>query len=385
MQINKIYLGIALCACSLTAHAQKSLNRQQAATAAAKASADLLLRLQPAAEKVWQEKAIHFGNYVTPIEWRIFGEKPSDGRSLYISMHGGGGAPASVNDQQWKNQIGLYKPAEGVYVAPRAPTNTWNLWHEQHMDNIMDSLIRYAIIMEGVNPNKVYITGYSAGGDGTFQLAPRMADHWAAGAMMAGHPGDADARNLRNLPFAIYMGGLDSAYNRNGLAAVWKAKLDSLQRQDPGGFVHDVQIYPDRGHWMNRRDTAAIPWMAKFLRNPAPKKVIWVQDDRLRSHFYWLQTGTQPAEQGNIAEVSIEGNEVRIAQNTYRELYINLNDALLDLDKPVIVTQNGKQLFKGKLKRSESIIQQTVEEYQDAAMVYSARLIVQGTSVSAAK
>jgi poly(3-hydroxybutyrate) depolymerase len=50
--------------------------------------------------------------------------------------------------------------------------------------------------------------GYSAGGDGVFQIAPRMADHWAAAAMMAGHPGDAAALNLRNLPFTIFMGGL---------------------------------------------------------------------------------------------------------------------------------------------------------------------------------
>ncbi|MGC6489019.1 MAG: hypothetical protein ACON4Z_15325, partial [Planctomycetota bacterium] len=58
---------------------------------------------------------------------RTFGEAPAGGRSLWISMHGGGGAPARVNDGQWNNQIELYQPKEGIYVAPRAPTNTWNL------------------------------------------------------------------------------------------------------------------------------------------------------------------------------------------------------------------------------------------------------------------
>ncbi len=44
-------------------------------------------------------------------------------------MHGGGAVPVQVNDQQWLNQIQLYRPEEGIYVAPRAPTNTWNLSH----------------------------------------------------------------------------------------------------------------------------------------------------------------------------------------------------------------------------------------------------------------
>ena len=58
---------------------------------------------------------------------KVFGDAPEGGRSLWISMHGGGGAPARVNDGQWKNQIKLYQPKEGIYVAPRAPTDTWNL------------------------------------------------------------------------------------------------------------------------------------------------------------------------------------------------------------------------------------------------------------------
>ncbi len=39
-----------------------------------------------------------------PFEMKVFGEKPKDGRSLIISMHGGGGAPKRVNDKQWENQ-----------------------------------------------------------------------------------------------------------------------------------------------------------------------------------------------------------------------------------------------------------------------------------------
>jgi hypothetical protein len=67
---------------------------------------------------------------------RVLGKKPADGYSLYISMHGGGSAPSRVNDQQWANQIRLYTPAEGIYIAPRAPWDDWNMWFKPALDEL---------------------------------------------------------------------------------------------------------------------------------------------------------------------------------------------------------------------------------------------------------
>ena len=83
-----------------------------------------------------------------PFWYAVYGDKPKTGRSLYISMHGGGGAPPQVNSQQWENQKRLYKPEEGVYVAPRAPTDTWNLWHQGHIEELFRELIRHMVVCE---------------------------------------------------------------------------------------------------------------------------------------------------------------------------------------------------------------------------------------------
>ena len=83
----------------------------------------------------------------------------------------GGGAPSAVNDKQWENQKKLYTLDEGIYLAPRAPTDTWNLWHQAHIDPLFDRLISDLVVLEDVNPDRVYLMGYSAGGDGVFQLA----------------------------------------------------------------------------------------------------------------------------------------------------------------------------------------------------------------------
>ena len=89
----------------------------------------------------------------------------------------------------------------------------------------------------GVDPDRVYLLGYSAGGDGVWQLAPRMADRFAAAAMMAGHPNEAGVAGLRNLPFGIFMGGADAAYDRNRIAAEKSAELAKLHAADPGGYL----------------------------------------------------------------------------------------------------------------------------------------------------
>jgi poly(3-hydroxybutyrate) depolymerase len=71
------------------------------------------------------------------------------------------------------------------------------------------------VLKEIVNPNKIFMTGYSAGGDGIYHLGPMLAD-WLAGAgMMAGHPNGVELYNVRNIAFSIQVGGKDSAYNRN--------------------------------------------------------------------------------------------------------------------------------------------------------------------------
>ena len=116
-----------------------------------------------------------------------------------------------MNDGQYENQKRLYTPKEGVYFVPRAPTNTWNLWHQGHIDGFFQRVIENMMLFEDVNPNRVYIMGYSAGGDGVYQLAPRLADRLAAAAMMAGHPNETQPDGLRNLPFTLHMGANDGS------------------------------------------------------------------------------------------------------------------------------------------------------------------------------
>ncbi|HWE95562.1 MAG TPA: hypothetical protein VG269_16475 [Tepidisphaeraceae bacterium] len=354
------------------AFAAAALSKDQAEKARQMLWDDHLADLRATREKEWKDEAITIGSHTLRFKQRQFGDKPKEGWSLYISMHGGGNAPAEVNDQQWENQIHLYTPKEGIYIAPRAPTNTWNLWHEGHIDDLYDRLLEDAFAVADVNPNRVYIMGYSAGGDGVYQLAPRMADRWAAAAMMAGHPNDASPLGLRNIGFAIHVGALDNGYNRNKVAGEWKQKLDDLHTADPKGYVHVVELHPGRGHWMEREDAVAVDWMAGFTRNPIPEKVVWKQAGTTHERFYWLAVPPKEAKGGSLAIVSREGQKIEIEKaEGVTHLVVMLNDAMLDLDKPVTITMKGRELFKGVVPRTIGSLQATIAGRGDPFLTFS--------------
>lgn len=356
---------------------KKKLDRKEAQRAAEIIDSLWMQETARQLKDQWSKLTISNDTLALPCACRTFGPFPKDGRSLFISLHGGGECPKEVNDEQWMNQIYLYQLNEGVYVAPRAPWNTWNLWHRKGLDQLFENLIKACVVFEGVNPNKVYLMGYSAGGDGVWRMAPRMADRWAAAAMMAGHPGNASQANLMNLPFTIWMGENDSAYQRNRLAKEKGALLDSLATANPGKYIHLTNILKGKGHWMDGADADAIGWMSQYRRNPYPKRVIWRQEEVVREHFYWLSAPNEELAAGQTVEASIEGNTIDISRCDYSRLTIYLNDNMVDLDKKVTVRYKGKKIAKKKLKRTIANIYNSLWLHGDRSYAFPCALEVE--------
>lgn len=324
-----------------------------------------------------KNRLLKYENVEMPFFFTVFGEKPKEGHSLWISLHGGGGAPKRVNDRQWENQKKLYTLTEGIYLAPRAPTDSWNMWHQGHIDHLFGRLIEDMIALENVNPDRVYLLGYSAGGDGVYQMAPRMADRWAGAAMMAGHPNGVSLLSLRNVPFALQVGGNDSAYNRNKVAQEYGEQLAKLRKEDPEGYEQFVKIYPGKGHWMEREDKAALPWMAKFTRNPVPPRVVWKQTGAPHQSSYWLAVPPGEAK-GDSLVIASRGNQTITiaASDKVSKLLVRLDDRMIDLDREVKVTHAGKELFTGKPRRSVAVMLKTLAGRGDPKLMFDAEIAI---------
>lgn len=127
---------------------------------------------------------------------------------------------------------------------------------------------------------------------------------------------------------------------------------------------------------MQRKDAVAVPWMAKFTREPLPKKVVWHQDDVTHSRFYWLAIDEKHRKRGTTITAMRDGQTIDVTAQGVDRVTILLNDRLLDLDKPVRITSGGRTLFEGRAKRHIADLARTLAERGDAELMFSARVSV---------
>jgi len=192
--------------------------------------------------------------------------------------------------------------------------------------------------------------------------------------MMAGHPNGASPLSLRNIGFTLHMGGKDRAFKRNQVARKWKKALAELHKADPDGYEHEVVIHEELGHWMQRKDAVAIPWMAKFTRDPNPKKIVWRQSGVIHDDFYWLRRPEGTTKPDSEITVVKDGQHFSVESATGMEkIAFYLNDEVLDLDQPVTV-QFGDEESQHKIDRQFKHLYQSIQTIGDPKRIYSAEL-----------
>ena len=107
------------------------------------------------------------------------------------------------------------------------------------------------IYTNDADPNRVYLLGFSAGGDGVYQILPRMADRFAAGNMLSGHPNGVSLINLANCPISI-QAGIRDYYSRSAKRSVRAAEFEKTLTEYSEyygfGYEHRVLIHVPAGH-----------------------------------------------------------------------------------------------------------------------------------------
>ncbi|RYD76270.1 MAG: hypothetical protein EOP84_17125 [Verrucomicrobiaceae bacterium] len=179
---------------------------------------------------------------------------------------------------------------------------------------------------------------------------------------------------LRNIGFSIHVGAKDGAYRRNAFAAEWGKQFADLQSADPKGYAHHAEVHEGKGHWMDLQDAKAVGWMEKFTRNPFPEKVVWQQDDVTQPHFYWLSVPKEEARAGATITAERQGQQITLDTKDTKQITVRLTDAMLDLDQPVIILQNGRQVFRSRATRTIASLWSTLAERGDPGLMFSAEV-----------
>lgn len=164
-------------------------------------------------------------------------QRPRDRWPLVLFLHGSGESGSELS----KVKIhGLPKLAEKhgafpfILVSPQSPRGDWN---PDVLNAFLDDIVR----KYRVDKNRVYLTGLSMGGYGTWALAAAHPEKFAAIAPICGGGEIEDAPKLANMPIWVFHGAKDAT-------VPLQASKDMVEALKAAGGKPKFTIYPDAGH-----------------------------------------------------------------------------------------------------------------------------------------
>jgi dienelactone hydrolase len=192
---------------------------------------------------------------------------------LVVGLHGGGkGSPTDPtlvtgNGQEAMNFYTDVAEERGVIVV--CPSALAAPWGDKKNEPFLDALIDEMKMLYNIDENRIWLTGHSMGGFGTWYWGPKRADVWAAFAPCAG--GGGSPADIKAAPIYIYHGTDDGVVGVGPDRAVAKSLLDDKNKPD---FVytevdHIGHGFPD---WV-RHDI--FRFFAGRWKDDGKKRAVW--------------------------------------------------------------------------------------------------------------
>lgn len=189
---------------------------------------------------------------------------------LIVFLHGSG---ESGSDVEMVKKHGPPKLLAGdtdlpvknfVVVSPQCPAAKRG-WNVDHLNMLLDDVLaKYRI-----DQDRVYLTGLSMGGFGTWSWAERDADRFAAIAPMCGGGDPARARRLKSMPIWVFHGEQDP------VVPIRSSEMMVEAVQKAGNNDVKFTRYPDAGHdcWTRSYDNAELyEWFLQHKRTEHPAR-----------------------------------------------------------------------------------------------------------------
>ena len=293
------------------------------------------------------QKDLKFVHYEMPYWFKDFGQKPDKGWPLVIVLHGGG-SDKSSNDDQYEAMKTRYQPGIAArnlrYAALRAPTDEYDGFYTGYFYALLEKFIWQQIAFADIDPNRIYLIGYSHGGYGAFSAGPTMFDRFAAVHASAAAPvlGQTAIINFRDLHFSFMVGSKDSGkdnFYRAKKCQDFYAKIRSLRgdRNDIYPVRFDYKIGVEHG---SLPDQTEILGLYRHVRNPTPRNIHWKLTGKSVKRMFWLQV-PKPSP-GQLIHGRIDGNSVHLNESGVDNIIVRLDSRLINTKEiAVSVTING--------------------------------------------
>jgi predicted peptidase len=182
---------------------------------------------------------------------------------LVLFLHGGGETGTDLEKVKVHGPpklVAAGKELPCVVVSPQTRRFGWD-------PTALHALLDEITAAYKIDRDRVYVTGMSMGGMGTWALAASRPERFAAIVPICGGGNPADAKKLKDLPVRIFQGGKDAVVRPNTAEAMIKALKDA------GAKDADLTVYPDAGHdsWTQTyEDSKVWEWLLKQKRAKSP-------------------------------------------------------------------------------------------------------------------
>ena len=189
-------------------------------------------------------------------------EKSDKSWPMILFLHGAG---ESGNDLSKVKKHGPPKIVENkkdfpfIVVSPQSPGRGWN-------PDALNALLTDVLANYRVDQDRVYLTGLSMGGFGTWTLAAEHPGRFAAIIPICGGGNAADAKKLKNLPIWVFHGAKDTTVR----PAASEAMVNALK--EAGASEVKYTVYPNAGHdsWTVTYDNPEVyKWLLEHKRSGA--------------------------------------------------------------------------------------------------------------------
>ncbi len=224
---------------------------------------------------------------------RAYDTDPSKLWPLVIFLHGSGERGADLTKVKVH---GPPKLADGrefpfILLSPQCPEG--ERWNVYLLNKLLDDIIaRYR-----VEPDRVYLTGLSMGGQGTWLWATANPERFAALAPVCGWGAPDQSWRIRHLPTWVFHGGKDNV-------VPLKASEDMINALKKEGGNPKFTLYPEAGHdsWTETYlNDSLYVWLLEQRRNPVP-------DFEADPGFYSRLTGTYRLSNKDTVEILTRDN-----------------------------------------------------------------------------
>ncbi|MBW3623085.1 MAG: prolyl oligopeptidase family serine peptidase [Armatimonadetes bacterium] len=184
---------------------------------------------------------------------------------LILFLHGAGERGSDVQKVKAHGPPKLVaqgKEFPFIIVSPQVPEGEW--WNPETLNALLDEVMK----AYRVDPDRVYLTGLSMGGFGTWNLAAESPGRFAAIAPICGGGEPRRARRIRDIPTWVFHGAKDEVVPLQASQEM----VDALKKA--GGDVK-FTVYPEAGHdsWTETYNNPELyEWFLRHRRKTEEKK-----------------------------------------------------------------------------------------------------------------